>query len=277
MKMTQDFDIEGKICVITGAGGALCGCIAEAIADAGVKVAVLDINSEKAEETASKIVKSGGQARAFTCDVLDRTQLEEIYDAVLKEFGKPDFLINGAGGNHPDGSTDAVYHDDDPNIKTFNDLPYEGMLHSFKLNYFGTILPTQVFSRGMLEKKHGSIINFASVSSLNPLTKVVCYSSAKAAIANFTKWAAVHYSKQNVRVNAIAPGFIMTEQLKFLHLDGEGNYTQRAKEVLGHTPFNRYGEPEELIGAVRWLLSDAASFTTGSIISVDGGFTSFSI
>jgi hypothetical protein len=151
------------------------------------------------------------------------------------------------------------------------------MLNTFKLNYFGTLLPCQVFSKGMLEQKKGSIINFASVSALNPLSKVICYSSAKAAIANFTKWLAVHYSPFNVRVNAIAPGFIMTEQLKFLHLDSEGNYTERAKTVLGHTPMKRYGEPEELIGAIRWLLSDSASFTTGSIIPVDGGFTSYSI
>ena len=277
MENRELFDINGKTCVITGAGGALGGTIAEDLAEAGVKVAVLDINITEAEKTAGSIIDAGGRARAWRCDVLDRQQLLECYDSVCSSIGTPDFLINAAGGNHPDGSTDSEYYSDDPDVRSFNDLPLDGMMSVFRLNYFGTLLPTQVFTRGMLEKKSGSVINFASVSAIGPLTKVVCYSSAKAAIANFTKWLAVHYSQHNVRVNALAPGFIMTEQLKFLHIDADGNYTPRAKSVLNHTPVSRYGEPKELTGAVRWLLSDAASFTTGSIVTIDGAFTSYSI
>ncbi len=277
MKETRIFDIKGRSCIITGAGGAICGTLAQALGSEGAEIAVLDINKENAEAIAHNIDLAGGKALPYVCNVLDRENLLSVNESIIKEIGSPDFLINGAGGNNPGGSTDHEYYDTAPDSISFNDLSYEGMLKTFQLNYFGTVLPIQVFSKGMLERKKGSIINFASASSMTPLTKVVSYSSAKAAIANLTKWLAVHYSPYNVRVNALAPGFIMTEQLKFLHIDSNGNYTERAKKVVEHTPFKRYGEAEELVGAVLWLLSDAASFTTGSVIPVDGGFTSYSI
>ncbi|HUL30772.1 MAG TPA: SDR family oxidoreductase [Thermodesulfobacteriota bacterium] len=276
------FDLTGGIAAITGGGGDLCGAMAEALGAMGVKVAVLDINAEKAEARALEIIRSGGTAKAFQCDVLHRRQVQECYAAIGRLWGPPDFLINGAGGNDPRGSTSEEFH---PSVglpgqpgQSFFDLDPAGFRQVFDLNFLGTFLVTQTFSQGMVEKGKGSIINLSSMSAFMPLTKVAAYSAAKAAVSNFTRWLAVHLSRTGVRVNGLAPGFFMTEQLKFLHLDEKtGEPLPRARKVIAHTPLGRYGLPEDLIGTVVWLLSDASGFVTGVVVPVDGGFSSYSI
>ncbi len=276
------FDISGGVAVVTGAGGALCGTLSRALGEAGVKVAVLDLHEESAEATAEDIRKAGGIARAFACNVLKEDQLNDCYESVKSLWSAPDFLINGAGGNDPRGTTTNEFFEqgdqDQTDLTSFFDLEFEGFQFVFSLNFLGTFLPTKVFSRGMAERQSGSIINISSMSALTPLTKVSAYSAAKAAVANFTRWLSVHFSHAGIRVNALAPGFFFTEQLKFLHINQEtGEYTPRAKKVLAHTPMGRYGEPEELIGTVVYLLSDASRFVTGTVIPIDGGFSSYSI
>jgi NAD(P)-dependent dehydrogenase (short-subunit alcohol dehydrogenase family) len=276
------FSLEGKVAVITGGGGELCGCMATALADRGVKVAVLDINPENAQTRVSEIESAGGEAMAFSCDVLNEDQLSEVYEKVTTAWSPPDILINGAGGNNPAGSSSVEFLEaeflDNPNITSFLDLQLDGFRNTFELNFLGTFLPTKIFCRGMIDKRAGSILNMASMSALTPLTKVGAYSAAKAAVANFTRWLAVHLSHTGVRVNALAPGFFMTEQLRFLHIDQKtGELTPRAKQVMDHTPMARYGDPKDLIGAVIWLLSDAATFVTGVVLPIDGGFSAYSI
>lgn len=278
----KQFDLTGRVAVITGAGGALCGTLSRALGQVGVKVAVLDLHLEKAEETARTIRDVGGEAQAYACNVLDEAQLQACYEAVVSTLGVPDFLINGAGGNDPRGTTTNEFFEkkdlDRTDLTGFFDLDYKGFEFVFSLNFLGTFLPTKVFSRGMAERGAGAIINISSMSALTPLTKVSAYSAAKAAVANFTQWLSVHFSHAGVRVNALAPGFFMTEQLRFLHIDQEtGDYTPRAKKVLAHTPMERYGEPDELVGTVIYLLSDASRFVTGAVIPIDGGFSSYSI
>jgi NAD(P)-dependent dehydrogenase (short-subunit alcohol dehydrogenase family) len=270
------FEVADNVCVVTGAGGALGGEVAKQLAGEGAKVVVLDKDKEKCEQISSDIIASGGVSFAIACDVLEIEQLEKARIAVSDRFGAPDCLINAAGGNSPSGTTDCEFYSEHAK-RSFPDLDVAGLKSTFDLNYFGTVYPTKVFSRDMLERKNGSIINFASVSAINPLTKVVSYSSAKAAVVNFTKWLAVHYSRSGVRVNAIAPGFVMTEQLRFLHVNSDGSYTTRAKQVLAHTPMNRYAETGELCGVIQWLTSPASSYVTGSLITVDGGFSAYTI
>ena len=284
MRNTTDdlFALDGKVAVITGGGGELCGTMAEALAARGVKVAVLDINLANAEARVGAIENRGGQARAFACSVLEQGQLTEVCEEVVSIWGTPDILINGAGGNNPKGSTSVEFLEADqagsPEITTFLDLGMDGFRSTFELNFLGTFLPTKVFVRGMIEKRSGAVLNMASMSSLTPLTKVGAYSAAKAAVANFTRWLAVHLARTGVRVNALAPGFFMTEQLRFLHIDQQtGDLTPRAKQVMAHTPLGRYGDPKDLIGAVVWLLSDASAFVTGVVLPIDGGFSSYSI
>ena len=282
-KTSQDiFSLEGKIAVITGGGGELCGVMAEALAARDVKVAVLDINLENDQARVAGIGKAGGEAKAFACDVLDEVQLRDVYEKVAAVWSPPDILINGAGGNNPKGSTSVEFldpeHLHDPEATSFLDLELEGFRSTFDLNFLGTFLPTKVFARGMIEKGAGSVLNISSMSALTPLTKVGAYSAAKAAVANFTRWLSVHLSHNGVRVNALAPGFFMTEQLRFLHVDQKtGELTPRARQVIAHTPLGRYGDPQDLIGAVIWLLSDAAAFVTGVVLPIDGGFSAYSI
>ena len=278
----KQFDIAGGVAVITGAGGALCGTLSRALGQAGVKVAVLDLHTDNAEATAEDINKAGGIAKAFACNVLKEEELKAVYEEVKSLWGTPDYLINGAGGNDPRGTTTNEFFEqgdiENPDLTSFFDLEFDGFQFTFSLNFLGTFLPIKVFARGMAERKSGSIINISSMSALTPLTKVSAYSAAKAAVANFTRWLSVHFSHAGVRVNALAPGFFFTEQLKFLHINQEtGEYTPRAKKVLAHTPMGRYGEPEELIGTVIYLLSDASRFVTGTVIPIDGGFSSYSI
>ena len=275
------FDLEGRLAVITGGGGALCGAMADTLGRMGVKVAVLDIDREKAESRARAVAESGGTAHAFQCNVLDAAELEKCYEAVRSLWGPPELLINGAGGNDPRGSTSVEFAEragKDASVQSFFDLDPAAFRHVFDLNFMGTFLTTRVFSRGMVAKGKGSIVNMSSMSALMPLTKVVAYSAAKAAVSNFTRWLAVHFSHAGVRVNALAPGFFMTEQLRFLHIDPEtGEYLPRAREVIRHTPMGRYGIPDDLIGVLIWLLSDASSFVTGVVVPIDGGFSSYSI
>jgi len=280
--LMKQFDLKDRVAVITGGAGALCGTMARGLAGIGVKVAILDLSLENAKKQEKAIVDEGGTARAFACDVLDEPSIQKAHDEICDLWGKPDFLINGAGGNDPRGTTANEFLEradlDVADRKTFFDMDLQGFGFVFNLNFIGTFLPTKVFSRGMVEKGCGSVVNISSMAALDPLTKVAAYSAAKAAVANFTRWLAVHFSHTGVRVNALAPGFFMTEQLRFLHINQEtGEYTPRAKKVLAHTPMGRYGEPEELVGTVLWLLSEASRFVTGIVVPIDGGFASYSI
>ncbi len=276
------FDLTGKVAAITGGGGELCGAMAEALGALGVKVAVLDIDMEKAEARSLAVVQSGGSAKAFRCDVLDTGQVRECYEGVCGLWDPPDFLINGAGGNDPRGTTSEEFHgpsgSSGPAAQSFFDLDPTGFRQVFDLNFMGTFLVTQTFSQGMIEKGKGSIVNISSMSAFIPLTKVAAYSAAKAALSNFTQWLAVHFSRTGVRVNALAPGFFLTEQSKFLLLDQKtGEFSPRGHKVIAHTPMGRFGQPDDLIGTLVWLLSDASSFVTGVVVPIDGGFSSYSI
>lgn len=279
--MLERFDLDGRTVAITGGGGALCGAMADALGTMGVKVAVLDISLEKAEARAQGITQSGGTALAFCCDVLDSAQLRQCCDSISARWGPPDLLINGAGGNDPRASTSVEFAQpakEGATAQSFFDLDPAGFRRVFDLNFMGTFLTTQAFSRAMVAKGRGSIVNISSMSAFMPLTKVAAYSAAKAAVSNFTQWLAVHFSHAGVRVNALAPGFFMTEQLRFLHVDRKtGELLSRARQVIAHTPMGRYGQPDDLIGTLVWLLSDASSFVTGVVVPVDGGFSSYSI
>jgi NAD(P)-dependent dehydrogenase (short-subunit alcohol dehydrogenase family) len=276
------FDLTGKVVAITGGGGELCGAMAEALGAMGVKVAVLDINLESAEARSLTVIRSGGTAKAFRCDVLDTGQIRECYEAVCSLWGPPDFLINGAGGNNPRATTSEEFHgpagSSGPTTQSFFDLNPAGFRQVFDLNFMGTFLVSQAFSQGMVKKGRGSIVNISSMSAFIPLTKVVAYSAAKAAVSNFTRWLAVHLSPTGVRVNALAPGFFMTEQSRFLLLNQKtGEPSPRGHKVIAHTPMGRFGQPDDLIGTLVWLLSDASSFVTGVVVPIDGGFSSYSI
>jgi NAD(P)-dependent dehydrogenase (short-subunit alcohol dehydrogenase family) len=270
--MEKLFDVKGKGIVITGGGGVLCGTMARALGKDGAKIAVLDLIKAAAEKVADEIKSKGGRAIGIKCDVLDKQSLENAQKEIKSEFGKIDILINGAGGNKKEATTS-------PDLSFF-DLPSEAVRFVFDLNFLGTLLPTQVFGKEMAENGAGLILNVSSKCAFAPLTKVPAYSAAKAAVSNFTQWLAVHvcqnYSRE-IRVNAIAPGFFLTEQNRFLLTDEKtGELTPRGSTIIQHTPMGRFGEPDELIGTVMWLLSDAAKFLTGIVVPVDGGFSAFS-
>ena len=276
------FELRDRIAVVTGGGGDLCGTMAQALGALGVKVAILDLTLDKAAAIANAVNAAGGEARAFGGSVLDLEVMRDHCDAIRSHWGVPDILINGAGGNDPRGSTAVEFVErqalGDPDLRTFFDLDPEGVSRTVDLNFQGTVLATQVFARGMVERGSGSILNISSMGAFTPLTKVGAYSAAKAAVANFTRWLAVHFAHTGVRVNALAPGFFMTEQLRYLHVDPRtGESTPRARAVLAHTPLGRYGDPDELLGAMVWLLSDASEFVTGAVVPVDGGFSAYSI
>lgn len=279
MKLPFEIDLTNKVVVVTGAGGVLCSMFAEALAKNGAKIALLDINETAAKENADKIVKDGGIAKGYMCNVLDKASIEKAHDEILADFGTCDILINGAGGNNPKATTDNEYFssDDMGKMKTFFDLDKEGVEFVFNLNFLGTLLPTQVFAQDMLEKDDASIINISSMNAYTPLTKIPAYSGAKAAISNFTQWLSVHFSRTNIRCNAIAPGFFVTKQNEKLLFTEDGKPTPRTDKILGSTPMGRFGKPEELIGALLFLVSkDAASFVNGVVIPIDGGFSAYS-
>ena len=263
--------LSGQTAVITGGGGILCSRMARDMAAMGVNIAVLDINKQAAEAVSDDIQKAGGRAIALVCNVLEKPSVEAAAAAVLKEFGQVDILINGAGGNKPAATASPD--------QSFFDIPAEALQWVFNLNLTGAILPSQVFGRSMAQAKKGNIINISSMSAYVPLTRVVAYSAAKAGITNFTQWLAVYMNREaspDIRVNAIAPGFLLTEQNYFLLKNEDGSDTPRGQSVLHKTPMNRYGNPEDLVGAVCFLCSDAAAFITGTVLPVDGGFLAFS-
>lgn len=266
----MDFELKGKVAVITGAGGVICGVMAKELAKQGVKIALLDIMEEQAQKVADVINAAGGDAIACKANVLDSASLHEAREKVLAHFGGVDILINGAGGNKKQATTS-------PELSFF-DLDPDAIRWVFDLNVTGAVLTTQAFGKNLIEKGKGSVINIASMASYLPLTNTVAYSGAKAAVANFTQWMAVHFNQnysKEIRVNAIAPGFLLTTQNRFLMTKEDGSPTARGERVLAKTPMGRYGEPEELCGAVMWLCSEAASFVNGAVIPVDGGFASF--
>ncbi|HBE77105.1 MAG TPA: D-mannonate oxidoreductase [Firmicutes bacterium] len=281
--MGELFEVAGKVAVITGGAGVLCSEMARALAKEKLKVAILDFNEEAAQKAAAMIKADGGIAVAVKVNVLEKASLETAKDIVLKEFGRVDILINGAGGNNPKATTskEQLFNDDLKNkpegTKSFFDLESEGVQFVFNLNFLGTLLPTQVFGRVMAEAGQGIIINISSMNAFRPLTKIPAYSAAKAAISNFTQWLAMHMAPVNIRVNAIAPGFFLTAQNRFLMTDEKtGELTARGKTVLAHTPMGRFGAPGELIGTLLWLISDASTFVTGIVVPIDGGFSAYS-
>jgi len=269
--LSELLSVSGKTVIITGGGGVLCSAIAEGIAQRGARVGVFDLRLEAAQRVADRITAAGGQAIALACDVLDRASVEAAYQQAVEALGPADGLINGAGGNHPSATTSKDM--------AFFDIPPEAVQFVFNLNFLGTLIPSQVVGRDMAARKAGIIINISSMNALRPLTRIPAYSAAKAAVSNFTQWLAVHMSQEystNIRVNAIAPGFVLTEQNRFLLTEEEtGALTARGQTIVGHTPMGRFGAPEELVGAVLFLLSPASQFVHGVVLPIDGGFSAF--
>ena len=265
-----NFDISGQVAVITGAGGIICGVMAREMAKKGAKVALLDLFVESAQKIADEINAAGGDAIAVKANVLDRASLEGARDAVVAKYGRIDVLINGAGGNKKQATVS-------PELDFFH-LDVDAFKWVFDLNVTGAVLTTMVFGELLAKQGTGNVINIASMATYHPLTNTVAYCGAKAAVANFTEWMATHFNQnysKNIRVNAIAPGFLLTTQNKFLMQKEDGTPTDRGQRVLNKTPMGRYGDPEEMAGPVIWLCSEAASFVNGAVIPVDGGFSSF--
>lgn len=273
----QTNDLENKVIVITGAGGVLCSLMAKGLAQAGAKIALLD-RSDSAEAVAAEIVAAGGTAKAYLADVLQKDSLAKCHADVLHDLGECDILINGAGGNSPAATTDKEYYEAGAlDTKTFFDLSQEGVSATFALNFLGTLLPTQEFAKDMVGRKGCSVLNISSMNAFTPLTKIPAYSGAKAAVSNFTQWLAVHFSKVGIRVNAIAPGFFSTTQNQKLLWNDDGTPTARTGKILAATPMGRFGQTEELLGSVLFLLSaEAAGFITGVVLPIDGGFSAYS-
>jgi NAD(P)-dependent dehydrogenase (short-subunit alcohol dehydrogenase family) len=267
----SNFSIENLNIVITGAGGVLCGAMARELAALGARVAVIDIRGDKAQETVRHITASGGDAFSITCDVTEPGSVNNSLKFIRERWDHVDVLINGAGGNHPSAtSTKDV---------SFFDLDYKAVQKILDLNFLGTFLPCQVFGKIMAENGKGIIVNIASMNSVRPLTRIPAYSAGKAAVANFTKWLAVHMAQEyspDIRVNAIAPGFFLTEQVRYLLIDPQsGGYTERGERIMDHTPMKRMGLPADLLGTLIWLISPASTFVTGIMVPVDGGFSAY--
>jgi NAD(P)-dependent dehydrogenase (short-subunit alcohol dehydrogenase family) len=270
-------DLIDKTCVLTGGGGVLGGVIAGGLASIGVKLAILDINRESAENVAKEVKDEFGTAAiGIEANVLDKNSLEEAKKKIIERFGKVDILINGAGGNSPKATSQEEFITAE-NINSLDDtffgLEMEGFQNVFNLNFLGTLLPTMVFAKEMVESESGVVLNISSMSAFRSLTKVPAYSAAKASINNFTEWLAVHFAKRNVRVNAIAPGFFLTNQNRFLLTDEKTNeLTPRGRKIINNTPMNKFGEPEDIIGGILYLISDLSNFVTGVVLPIDGGF-----
>ena len=266
------FDIRGLGVVVTGGGGVLCGGMARGLARLGARVAVVDLAEEKAQKVADDIKAAGGEAYAVACDVTDPASLVEARDTVLRHWGTVDVLLNGAGGNHPKATTS-------PETPFFMLAP-QAIRQVFDLNSLGTLFASQAFGEIMARNGRGSIVNIASMNSIRPLTRIPAYSAAKAAVSNFTQWLAVHMAQEygpNIRVNAMAPGFFVTEQTRYLHVDPEtGEYTPRGRQIVSHTPMGRMGNPEDLLSTLVWLICPGSCFVTGIVVPVDGGFSAYS-
>ena len=280
--MTHE-NLKGRVAVVTGGGGVLCGDFAKALARQGVKVAVLDLNEAAAQKVADEITENGGTAIAVGCNVLEKESMEKAREIVNEKLGTCDILLNGAGGNNPKGTTtketlekiDLVEKNDD--VKTFFDLDPQGISFVFNLNFLGTLIPTQVFTPDMAKKENTCIVMITSMNAFRPLTKIPAYSAAKAAVKNFTEFMAVHFADVGIRVNSIAPGFFSTNQNKALLWNEDGTPTARTGKILAATPMKRFGEPQELEGSLLFLCDETySSFITGTTIAVDGGFNAYS-
>ena len=279
-------DLTGKVAVVTGGSGVLCSGFAKALGACGASVAVIGRNLEKAQKLADEIIAEGGKAMGISADVLDKSALESARQQILDAFGTCDILINGAGGNNPKGTTtkEYLFPEDMERLKaqtsdivTFFDLDFSGVQYVLDLNFLGTLLPTQVFARDLAEKPGAVILNVSSMNAFRPLTKIPAYSAAKAAVSNFTQWLAIHFAPVGIRVNAIAPGFFVTEQNRTLLMNPDGSLTPRSEKILAHTPMNRFGTPDDLTGTLLWLVDDKSSgFVNGVVVPVDGGFAAYS-
>ena len=283
MKLPFKIDLSGKVALVTGGGGVLCSEFAKALAASGAKVAVCDLRADAAQKVVDEITKDGGTAIAVGANVLDKASLEAARKTILEKFGTVDILLNGAGGDNPKGTTSKDTLDPEDldgaaeGIKPFFDLDPAGIEFVFNLNFLGTLLPTQVFAKDMAEKGDAVILNVSSMNAFRPLTRIPAYSGAKAAVSNFTQWLAVHFAKVGIRVNAIAPGFFLTNQNHDLLINPDGSYTARSQKILAHTPMNRFGVTDDLIGTLLWLVDNNASgCVNGTVIPVDGGFAAYS-
>ena len=273
-----NIDYSGKVVVITGAGGLICGAMARAFAQSGAKVAALDLNEEAVKKLADELRAEGFICEGYKANVLDPEMLEEVHQAVIADLGKCDILVNGAGGNNPRATTDNEYqHEAKEGGKSFFDLDPSGVDFVFKLNFQGTLLPTQVFAKDLVEKKSGAILNISSMNAYTPLTKIPAYSAAKAGISNFTQWLATHFAGTGIRCNAIAPGFLVSAQNRALLFNEDGTPTARSAKILNGTPTGRYVDAEELLGATLFLCDDrSASAITGVVLPIDCGFAAYS-
>ncbi|GET29782.1 SDR family oxidoreductase [Prolixibacter sp. SD074] len=274
-------DLNGKVCVVTGGAGVIGKAIVYALATVGAKVTIVSRGKGKGKQVAEEISReTGGKVIWIKGDVLDKAQLEQAHQSIKEQLGPIDILINGAGGNSPQATTGVEQIEDtdlDSLENTFYGLGMEGFDKVFSLNFKGTVLPTMVFTRDMLQKKSGVVLNISSMNAYHPLTKIPAYSAAKASVNNFTEWLAVHLAKMGIRVNAVAPGFFITNQNRFLVLDEKtGDYSERGQKIVTNTPMGKFGEPEDLQGTVLFLLSELSSFVTGVVIPVDGGFNAYS-
>lgn len=280
INLPLNIDFTNKVVVITGAGGIICGTMAKAFAQAGAKVAALDLNEEAVQKLADEITAEGFTCKAYKANVLEADALSAVHEKVFSDLGPCDILINGAGGNNPRATTDNEYqHEAETieNCKSFFDLSADGVDFVFKLNFQGTLLPTQAFARDMVEKKEGCILNISSMNAYIPLTKIPAYSGAKAAVSNFTQWLATHFAGTGIRCNALAPGFLVTNQNRSLLFDADGNPTARSAKILNGTPTHRFVDSEELLGATFFLCDEAAaSAITGVVLPIDAGFSAYS-
>lgn len=283
MKLPFKIDLNGKVAVVTGGGGVICSEFSKALAAVGAKVAVCDLKVDAAQKVVDDITAAGGTAIAVEANVLKKDSLEAAKEFIVSKLGPVDILLNGAGGNHPKGTTAMEYLNPDDLLNehrdfvTFYDLDPKGIEFVFNLNVLGTLLPTQAFTKKMAANRKGVIINVSSMNAFRPLTKIPAYSAAKAAVSNFTQWMSVHMAKAGIRVNAIAPGFFLTNQNRALLTNPDGSLTPRSEKILAHTPMGHFGEPQDLLGALLWLVSDqAAGFVTGVVVPIDGGFAAYS-
>jgi NAD(P)-dependent dehydrogenase (short-subunit alcohol dehydrogenase family) len=281
MNIPLRVDLTGKTAVVTGGGGVLCSRFAVALAASGAKVALIGRTRAKTEAVADEIKEAGGIALSVQGDVLDQNSMQAARDLIIEELGPCDILINGAGGNSPKGTTSKENFNKadllDSSLVTFFDLDPQGIENVFNLNFLGTLIPTQIFARDMINRSGAVIINVSSMNALKPLTKIPAYSGAKAAVSNLTQWLAVHFAPVGIRVNAIAPGFFVSDQNHALLFQPDGSPSDRARKILNMTPMGRFGEAEELVGTLLWLVHQPSSgFVNGIVVPVDGGFSAYS-